>query len=172
MFHSHSTQIGRCQVSRFVKKNSQCCRSPIDRSNKRHGISLNGGRVLTVMTRAVPVHRGWLGSFPVRAHASGLKGLWLCFVKALSFRPGKGQGSRAVPSERKKYLGGRKKAVSQGLKPSLEPVRCGTAKAVPFVQPDRIKQRITAAQQASRGCLMTLRIETTHYSRLRNTRNR
>src|SRR6267142_2258908 len=28
----------------------------------------------------------------------------------------------------------RQKEVPQGLKPSLKPVRCGTAKAVPFVQ--------------------------------------
>ena len=42
MFHPYSTQIGRRQVSGFVKKNRQCYRSPIDRSNKRHGISLMG----------------------------------------------------------------------------------------------------------------------------------
>ena len=43
MFHSHPAQIGRCQMSRFVKKNSQCYRSPIDRPDKGHCISLNGG---------------------------------------------------------------------------------------------------------------------------------
>ena len=42
MFHLHSAQMGRYQVSRFVEKNSHGYRSPIDRSNKRHGISFMG----------------------------------------------------------------------------------------------------------------------------------
>jgi hypothetical protein len=66
MLDSHSTQIRRYQVSRLVKKNSYGYRSPIDRSNKRHGISLMG-RVLTVMTRAGSIDRAvGSGAFSLR----------------------------------------------------------------------------------------------------------
>ena len=48
------------------------------------------------MTRAVPVHRGWLGSFSVQAHASGPKGHSFCWVhvraKARTYLAGEGQG--------------------------------------------------------------------------------
>ena len=45
------------------------------------------------MTRAVPIHRGWLGSFSVRAHASGPKGHSFCGLM---------YGLKAVPT--KPYL--------------------------------------------------------------------
>jgi|HubBroStandDraft_4_1064222.scaffolds.fasta_scaffold1367507_1 hypothetical protein len=136
------------------------------------------------MTRTVPIHRVVSsGPFLYERMPQGLKAIhsagFMYGLKPVPTSHTYGAGGafsvkRQYSSERTRYLRGRKKAVPQGPKPSLGPVRCGTVKvkAVPFVQPDRIKQRITGAQQASRGCLMTLRIETTHYSRLRNTRNR
>ena len=104
------------------------------------------------MTRAVPIHRVvGSGLFSLRAWLRAINSAWSMYVQAVPLR---------------------KKEIPQGLKPSLEPVRCGTAKAVPFVQPDAIKERITGAQEAPRGFPMRLRIETPHYSRRWYTRNR
>ena len=69
------------------------------------------------MTRAVPIHRGWLGSFSVRAHASGPKGHSFCWVNVRAKRPvptsrtylailwGGYRVKRQYPSERKNLRG-------------------------------------------------------------------
>jgi hypothetical protein len=58
------------------------------------------------MTRVDPVHQGWIGSFPVRAHASGPKGHSFCLVhvraKARTYQP----YLPAVPTARTYLAGG------------------------------------------------------------------